>query len=90
MAIQILNDEQRRSYARFDGNPSPDQIARYFHLDFTDRAIIQNLRGHHSRLGFALMLGAGKIPRRVPRRVEPTPPKPRCPRSAISSGCNPR
>ena len=61
MAIQILNDEQRRSYARFDGNPSPDQIARYFHLDFTDRAIIQNLRGDHSRLGFALMLGGARF-----------------------------
>jgi TnpA family transposase len=61
MPTRHLSDAQRQRYARFAGDPSPDQLARYFHLDRIDRETIQTLRGNHNRLGFALMLASARF-----------------------------
>jgi hypothetical protein len=61
MPTRHLSDEQRQRYANFAAVPSPEQLARYFHLDRSDREITDGLRGDHKRFGFALMLGSARF-----------------------------
>lgn len=73
MPARFVTAEQRRCYGCFPDKLSADALARHFHLDATDRTVIQGLRGPQNRLGFAVQLGTVRLLGRFPDRFTDLP-----------------
>ena len=56
MPVEFLSDDHLKRYGHFQGDPTPEQLARHFVLTPGDLAVMVDLRHDHTRLGFALQL----------------------------------
>ena len=57
MPVSFLTPEQVAQYGHYAGEPTPAQLAKYFHLDDGDMHYIKQLDKARTQLGYAVQLG---------------------------------
>ena len=57
MPVESFSDEQARRYGRYQGDPNPDQLERFFTFGDSELIDIARQRSDANRLGYAVQLG---------------------------------
>ena len=57
MPVEFLSDEQAARYGRYQADPSPEQLARFFYLSPRDILFLADYRRAYTQLGCAVQLG---------------------------------
>lgn len=73
MPTSFLTREQRETFGRFTRSPSPEELARYFHLDGRELNTARQMRGMTNRLGFAVLLCSVKFVGTLPNQRRDIP-----------------
>jgi hypothetical protein len=66
-----LTEEQKRSCGCYVGEPSPEQLDRFYYLDNSDRRLGGLHRGAHNHLRFALQLTTVRFMDTIPPGCDP-------------------
>ena len=74
MPGQFLTEAERARLTRFPTDLSTEDLSAYFTLTAADKALVQQQRGAHNRLGFALQVGALRLMGFCPDDLMTAPP----------------
>ncbi len=57
MPANFPTADQKRYYGRYEDDPTPEQLGRYFYLANTDLRLIYRRTKEHTQLGIAVQIG---------------------------------
>jgi hypothetical protein len=57
LPVDFLTAEQQKRYGRFDGEPTPEQLSKFFHFDEDTLAFVRGSLGRALQVGTVRFLG---------------------------------